>query len=535
MSDVALLGLHHVTAICGHPRRTREFYERVLGLRMIKRTVNFDDPGTWHLYFGTETGAPGTVITFFPWMGAPHGRVGAGQCALIALSVPPEAMGWWIERFLTNGVTHGLPATRHGERVLEFRDPDGMLLELVSTPEATERPAWSGGGVPNDVAIRGLHAVTLWIESARDTRALLTDTLGFLSVSHEGNHHRFTCNTPRAGTYLDVRTVGGFVRGVEGVGTVHHVAWRVADGTVQDALRKRIADTGMSITGQLDRRYFKSMYFREPGGVLLELATDGPGFLIDEPAELLGRALALPPWLEPARPAIKRSLAPLDESDELLTPASSATVPDGPSSYVHRYVPAELPGAGTLLVLHGTGGDENDLLPLGPMLAPQWGVLSPRGPVLEHGMPRYFRRLSEGVFDHEDLVTRTDDLAGFIGDAARSYGFDAGKVVAAGFSNGANIAASVLLQRPGTLRGAMLFAPMVPFEPAVLPDLRGTFVFIGAGKRDQIAAEAQVERLAAILRQSGADVTLEWHEGGHELNAPLARSAKAWFNVRFGS
>ncbi len=534
MSTVSLLGLHHVTAICGHPRRTRDFYERVLGLRLVKRTVNFDDPGTWHLYFGTETGAPGTIITFFPWMGAPHGRVGAGQCAMLSLAVPPESIGWWMERFLTHQVTHGLPASRHGERVLEFRDPDGMLLELVSTPDAAERAPWTGGGVPSDVAIRGLHAVTCWVESARDTRALITETLGFLSYSEDGNHHRFTCNSPRSGTYLDVRTVGGFVRGVEGVGTIHHVAWRVADSAAQHALRIAIADTELSITGQLDRRYFKSMYFREPGGVLFELATDGPGFELDEPLASLGQALALPPWLEPARPGIKRSLAPLDEDDELRTPASSRTVPDAPTGYVHRYVPPETDSAGTLIVLHGTGGDENDLLPLGPLLAPGWGVLSPRGPVLEHGMPRFFKRLSEGVFDLDDLAQRTDDLAAFVGEAARAYRFEANRVVAAGFSNGANIAASIVLRHPGTFRAAMLFAPMVPFEPSVLPDLRGTVVFIGAGARDAIAPPPQVEKLAAILRQSGADVTLEWHEGGHELNAPLARSAKAWFAARFG-
>ncbi len=532
MSDVALLGLHHVTAICGHPRRTREFYERVLGLRLVKRTVNFDDPGTWHLYFGTGTGAPGTIITFFPWMGAPHGRVGIGQCALIALAVPPEALGWWIERFVHFGVTHGLPQSRHGERVLEFRDPDGMLLELVSTPEASERPASTGGGVSADVAIRGLHGVTCWIEKERDTRALVTEELGFVPVSKDGNHLRYACGVPRSGAYLDLRIVGGFVHGVEGVGTVHHVAWRVADDAVQHAVRERIFDAGLSITGQLDRRYFRSMYFREPGGVLFELATDQPGFLLDEPAETLGQALSLPPWLEPMRPNIVRALAPLDDEGPD-APQDDASAPTVPTGYVHRYVPPEHESAGTLLVLHGTGGDENDLLPLGPMLAPGWAVLSPRGPVLEHGMPRFFRRVSEGVFDLEDLARRTDDLSAFLGDAARAYHFDARRVVAAGFSNGANIAASVLLAHPGALRGAMLFAPMVPFEPAVLPDLRGTVVFVGAGTRDAVAPPLQVERLVALLRNAGADVTLEWHEGGHELNAPLARAAKDWFAARF--
>jgi predicted esterase len=233
------------------------------------------------------------------------------------------------------------------------------------------------------------------------------------------------------------------------------------------------------------------------------------------------------------RANIVRSLAPLDDDAEQPSAFETPAV-NVPTSYVHRHIPGDGAHAGTLLVLHGTGGDENDLLPLGPMLAPGWGVLSPRGPVLEHGMPRFFRRLSEGVFDLEDLAQRTADLAAFIGESARAYEFDPQRVVAAGFSNGANIAASVLLAYPGTLRGAMLFAPMVPFEPVTLPDLRGTVVFVGAGKRDAIAPPAQVDKLVALLRSAGADVTLEWHEGGHELNAPLAKAAKGWFAARFG-
>lgn len=529
MSEVRLLGLHHVTAICGHPRRTREFHERVLGLRLVKRTVNYDDPGTWHLYFGTEVGAPGTIVTFFPWMGAPHGRVGAGQCGLLSYAVPPESLGWWIERFVRHGVTHGLPATRHGQRVLEFRDPDGMFCELVSTPEASDRAPWTGSDVPADVAIRGLHAVTIWVERLLETRELLERVLGFQHVSEDGLHHRFATNTGRSGTFLDVRVVGGFMRGAEGAGTVHHVAWRVADDRAQQALRERIADHEIAITGQLDRTYFRSMYFREPGGTLFELATDQPGFTVNEPRESLGEALMLPPWLEPARPAITRTLAPIDDEPGLARSAFE----DAPAGYVHQWVPPAGPGLGTLLLLHGTGGDEHDLLPLGPMLAPGWGMLAPRGPVLEHGMPRFFKRHAEGVFDLEDLAARTTELRAFVGESARAYGFEAGRVVAAGFSNGANIAASVLLTYPGDFRGALLFAPMVPFEPEQLPDLRGTYVFIGAGRRDAIAPPAQVERLAALLRQAGADVVVEWHEGGHELNGGLAKAAAGWFAARF--
>jgi len=527
-------GLHHITAISGDARRTVDFYATTLGLRLVKRTVNFEDPGSWHLYFGDETGSPGSLLTFFPWVGAPRGRAGNGQAVVISFAVPPESFGAWIHRFLRLGVKHESPTKRRDESVLEFRDPDGMQLELVSTPDIAGRRPWTGAALDADIAIRGLHTVTIWVEHERETRMLLVDTLGFRHVASDGSHHRFESGQGGSGTFVDVRAVGGFVRGVEGVGTVHHVAWRVEDDAEQHALREKIANDGMSITGQFDRQYFRSMYFREPGGVLLELATDAPGFAVDEPVEHLGESLKLPPWLEQARPAIVRTLPSLDQRD---TPRSSATIraPAGPTSYVHRYIPPERDGVGTMLMLHGTGGDENDLLQLGPIVAPGWGLLSPRGPVLERGMPRFFKGITgDGTFDFEDLELRTAELIDFVAEASRAYGFDPKRVVATGFSNGANIAASMLFTADGGLRGALLFAPTVPFEPTIPVDLHGTQVFISAGQVDPVAPPAQAQRLADLLRVSGADVLLEWHPGGHELSQRVAQVAKRWMGGKFG-
>ena len=306
MSDAAALGLHHITAISGSPRRTVDFYRTVLGLRLVKRTVNFDDPNTWHLYFGDQTGTPGTLLTFFPWPRGTAGRVGTGQAAVIALTVPPQSFGVWIERFVRFGVTHRTPTRRGDELVLEFRDPDGMIFELVSTSAAGAVPGWLGGGVSADAAIRGLHGVTLWVDHERERRMLVTDVLGFRHVASEGSRHRFECGAGGASSYLDLRAVGGFVRGVEGVGTIHQVAWLAISSEAQRELRGRLSDAGLSVTGQLDRRYFSSAYFREPGGVLFELATEAPGFTLDESLRSLATGLRWRAPLMTGRPARPR-------------------------------------------------------------------------------------------------------------------------------------------------------------------------------------------------------------------------------------
>ena len=200
------------------------------------------------------------------------------------------------------------------------------------------------------------------------------------------------------------------------------------------------------------------------------------------------------------------------------------------TEFVHRFEPAPTGKAGaTLLLLHGTGGNENDLLPVGRAVAPDAALLSPRGRVLENGMPRFFRRLAEGVFDHEDLVARTHELADFVAESAQRYGFDAGRVVAVGFSNGANVAASMMLLRPETLAGAILLRPMVPFEPKSPPDLRGRRALVAASKADPIVKPENSERLAAILREAGADVTLHWSPGGHTLDRADLTAAAAWW------
>ena len=530
-----VLGIHHVTAIASDPQRNLDFYVGLLGLRLVKRTVNFDDPETYHLYFGDEVGTPGSIMTFFPWPGAKPGRQGTGQVAVTSFAVLPRALGFWVERLVRHGIRHEGPT----KQVISFRDHDGLMLELVGDAGAEARGAWGEApGIPREHAIHGFHGVTIWAERGDDTERVLVDTLGFRAVHEDGSTRRFAVGDGGPGTLVDVRSVGGFVRGAGGAGTVHHVAWRVPDDAAQLQMRERVTKAGLDPTPVIDRNYFHSVYFREPGGVLFELATDPPGFTIDEPVTRLGERLMLPRQYEAQRTQIEALLPPL----HLPVPASAATLltsTTGPEDvsgdalgFVHRYAPpaagAELAGSTTLLLLHGTGGDEEDLIPLGRSLLPGAGMLSPRGKVLEGGAPRFFRRLAEGVFDQEDLARRTEELAEFIVAATRTYELDRDGIVAVGFSNGANIAASLLLRRPGLIRRAVLLSPMVPFEPEAPPDLTGTSVFIGAGRADPIAPPAQVEHLADLLRRGGAAVTVHWQPGGHALTDGEIDAARQW-------
>jgi glyoxalase family protein len=304
-------GIHHVTAISGEPAETLRLYRDVLGLRLVKRTVNFDDPGTWHLYLGDASGAPGTLLTFFPVPGGRAGRVGVGQAAVTSLAIPAESLGFWMERLGARGLAFER-GMRFGERLLALRDREGMLLELVASAAAAGVAGWdSHEGVPAEHAIRGLHGVTLWTDGAApDTEAVLTGALGFREGGADDGVRRFVGDAALGGV-VDLRRTDGFWRGHGGVGTVHHVAFRAADDAAQAAVRAQLLREGQQVTTVQERQYFRSIYFREPGGVLFEVATDGPGFLVDEPNDTLGTTLKLPPWLEPHRDEIARGLPPL--------------------------------------------------------------------------------------------------------------------------------------------------------------------------------------------------------------------------------
>jgi glyoxalase family protein len=311
MTRKPIAGLHHVTAMAGDPQANVDFYTGALGLRLVKKTVNFDDPGTYHLYYGDEVGQPGTIMTFFPWPGARRGVQGAGQATVTGFSVPEGSLGYWTERLRRFGVAFDDPKPRLGEEVLTVLDPDGLRLELVARA-GDGRPTWSAGPVPVENAIRGFDGVTLTEWNLDVTERVLAGTMGFRRVGEEGDRVRFETGPGGSGTRVDVLAAPAAKRGHVSAGTVHHIAFRAADEADQLAWREAIGDSGLYVTPVLDRQYFRSIYFREPGGVLFEIATDPPGFTRDETVESLGTSLKLPPWLEPDRARIEASLPPIE-------------------------------------------------------------------------------------------------------------------------------------------------------------------------------------------------------------------------------
>ena len=307
----ATSGIHHVTAIAGDPQQNVDFYAGVLGLRLVKRTVNFDDPNSYHFYYADEAGTPGSILTFFPWPHARKGRAGVGEVAVTSLAIRPASMSFWLERFVRHGVQHEALAKRFGETTIGFRDHDGLQLELVATASAESRPAWGGGTVPLEHAIHGVHSVTLWEHSLAATEQVLTELFDFRRLATEDATTRFVTGDEGAGAIVDVREVGGFLGPQGGAGTVHHVAFRASDDSAESALRKRVSELGLHATAVIDREYFRSVYFREPGGVLFEIATDVPGFAVDEPMEKLGETLRLPEQYESRRAEIEQRLLPI--------------------------------------------------------------------------------------------------------------------------------------------------------------------------------------------------------------------------------
>lgn len=304
-------GIHHVTAIAGDAQENLDFYTGVLGMRLVKRSVNQDAPGTYHLFYADAAGHPGTDLTFFPWPDMPPARPGIGLATEVALAVPPGSLDYWADRLGQRGVAVGAAEERRGERTLPVTDPHGLPLALVETRDARPFAPWERGPVPVERQVRGLHAVRLWQRDLALTAEFLVDVLGFAALGAEDGWHRFGVAGGGSGAHLDIREIRDGERGAWGAGGIHHVAWRVADEQAELAVRARVEAARRRPTEVIDRFWFRSVYFLEPGGVLFELATDGPGFGVDEDASALGERLVLPPWLEPQRAAIEAGLPPL--------------------------------------------------------------------------------------------------------------------------------------------------------------------------------------------------------------------------------
>ena len=471
-------GIHHVTAISGPAHENYKFYTQVLGLRLVKKTVNFDDPSVYHLYYGDRSGSPGTLMTFFPY-GGRSARKGTGQ--VDASSYPVRNLDSWEERLREWGVELKRSEIL-GTPVLRFQDPHGMNLELYQSTEAANELGPIGGA-------------TLRLQKTDPTRKLL-ELLGFeLEVSQDGRTRMRLQN----GDFIDLVSDSA-APASGGAGSVHHIALRVSDDDEQLWWKQHLRENGYQVSPVMDRDYFHSIYFRGPGGVLFELATDPPGMLIDEDLDHLGEKLMLPTQYESYRPRIEGMLEPLESP--------------------YQFLKLEGEGA-TVVALHGTGGDEHDLLNLVKQVAPGQPVLSLRGNAPENGMNRFFRRLRPGLFDQGDLRRRSQQLAEFLETQAAPR-------LAVGYSNGANFAAATLMSYPTSFERAVLFRPMLGWEPPASADLSGVSVLLLVGRRDRVVPPELGQALADSLRELGAEVQLEMVDSDHQLIAQDLELASQW-------
>jgi glyoxalase family protein len=308
--DNRILGLHHITAIADNAKRNLDFYTQVLGVRLVKKTVNFDDPGTYHFYFGNETGTPGTILTFFPWEGIGQGTNGSGMATHIGYSVPKGSLEFWKNRLksFNMNVAEG---EIFGEKMISFKDPDGLQLQFIEPSVDDNRKVWTTDDIKDENALKGFHNVTLTLKRAEPTIKVLTDLLGYDLQKQEGERYRLATDAIDTANLIDIIENDKIPTGRNAAGTNHHIAFRVKDDNILMEYREKALSAGLSITPKINRDYFYSLYFREPGGVLFEIATDNPGFTIDESLDELGRNVKLPAQYEGMRSKIEEALPKL--------------------------------------------------------------------------------------------------------------------------------------------------------------------------------------------------------------------------------
>ncbi|RCW82877.1 VOC family protein [Paracoccus lutimaris] len=502
-------GIHHVTGITRRVQANVDFYVGFLGLRLVKRTGGYEDAEQLHLFYGDALGSPGSVVTFLVWEDGAPGRVGHGQVAEIALAVPPESIGEWLTRAMTARVPVQGPSREFGETVLRLKDPDGVTVKLVGLDMPAAAP------LPDPIAPTRLRSVTLFTEKPDETRDFLA-RFGYAEQASEGAIRRVASDTD----VIDIRDATGFFGGIPGTGVLDHVAFRATD---VDAVRQmRLALKGTDATSVHDRKYFLSLYVREPAGILLEYATDTPGFTVDESAADLGQTLFVPPH-DAARAEDLRVILP-----QFALPGEERT-PMRDLHFIHRFHRPEAPDGSTIILLHGTGGNESDLMPLAHRLAPNATLLGVRGRSTEEGINRWFRRYDATTYDQADIRAEAEAFAAFVTDASRAYGLDPARMTVLGYSNGANLIGAILQLYPDAAQQAILLRGLQVLEdaPQLAPDaLAGHRVLMLNGARDPFAGMAPA--LEQALRRGGADLDSQMLAAGHELSAEDLTRAGAW-------
>lgn len=509
-------GIHHITAITRKIQANVDFYVGFLGLRLVKRTAGFEDADQLHLIYGGATGVPGTLLTFLSWEDGSPGRVGTGQAAEIALSIAPESIGFWLTRALTHNIQTTGPAQEFGEPVLRLKDPDGIIVKLVG--ETGVRPAdpWPASGIAAADAVLRIRGATIFSEKPEDTAAFLARHFGFRPVAAANGIRRLAGD---AADIIDIRDASGFWTSAPGTGTIDHIAFRAVDRAAVERAGAVLQAEGAGDMNMHDRTYFYSLYVREPGGALIEYASDGPGMLIDEPPETLGTRLFVPPHLQ-ADPADVRARLPQFS----LPGEERMTERDLP--FIHRVHRPDNADGSALVLLHGTGGNETTLLPFGARVAPNSTLVSLRGRSNDEGYPRFFRRLTMTTFDQAEIASEAEALAAFITEANAAYGLDPARTVFLGYSNGANMLGATMLLHPGVIRNAVLLRGMNALEAPQEVDLTGTNVLMVTGQSDPYGPHAaEIEKR---LSAAGASVENRTLPAGHDIGLPDVDLARAF-------
>ena len=515
-------GIHHVTAITRKIQANVDFYVGFLGLRLVKRTAGYEDADQLHLIYGDAAASPGSLVTFLAWEDGGSGRVGLGQPSEIALAIRPEAIGFWLTRALRHAIAATGPVQEFGEPVLRLKDPDGIIVKLVGEADV-EGPA---PHVTKDItaadAIQRIRGATILSEKPAETAAFINGHFGYRPVAAANGITRLAGGS---GDVLDIRNASGFWTSAPGTGTIDHIALRAPDRAAVEAMAARLAEEHAGDTNMHDRTYFYSLYVREPGGSLLEYATDGPGMMVDEPLEALGETLFVPRHFG-ADPADVRARLPQFS----LPGEERMTERDLP--FIHRVHRPQTPDGTAVVLLHGTGGNETSLLPFGARLAPNAVLLSPRGRSAEEGYPRFFRRLTAVTFDQKDIVGEAEAFAAFMEGANAAYGLDPEKTLFVGYSNGANMIGAVMLLHPGIVRNAVLLRGMNVLEALPAVDLSGVNVLMVNGRTDSYGAHAP--ELEARLAAAGASVESDLIAAGHDIGMADLDIARAYMERVIG-
>ncbi|QND50788.1 ring-cleaving dioxygenase [Phyllobacterium sp. 628] len=512
-------GIHHITLITRNVQANVDFYVGFLGLRLVKRTGGYEDATQLHLLYGDTSANPGTLVTFLVWEDGSLGRVGYGQPSEVALAIAPEAIGFWLTRALQFNIATTGPAQEFGETVLRLKDPDGIIVKLVGTSALDAVDPWTSNGITTNDAVLRIRGATILTEQPQATCTFLEDYFGFKAG---GQSDTITRMLSASGDCVDVRDATGFWSSAPGTGTIDHIAFRTPDIAHVEHIYERLINAGADATAMHDRKYFYSIYVREPGGTLFEMATDGPGMLIDEPLETLGTELFIPPHFA-------------EETDNLKVMLPQFGLP-GEERFIYRelpfihrvYTPAN-PDGTTLVLLHGSDGNETTLLPLAANAAPHATLIGLRGRSNEEGIGRWFRRFGPLSFDQNDIRSEAAALAGFIEGAVEAYHLDIVRTIFLGYSNGANMLVATMLLHPGLIRSAVLLRAMNVLKETPEVDLSSSRILMVNGDHDLFGAQAP--DLEALLRKAGADLTIQSVYAGHETGPHDIDAVSQWIKT----